>query len=440
MEENHRAASSPRRDYVLIITYVNIILYALCYQLQRPVEPFLVQLLTESHNDPAQVSLRYGQLQSFFSALQTVGSPLVGILLDRVGVRKASALVFLSSAFSYAILSSATTMTFLFLSKVPTILQHAFLVAQAAAAISTGDKIEDRAQALGRMTTAYTIGGTLGPALGGFLVDRMGDMYLGAKLAVFGSLASVILSLLFLPDKNGTTPVGISNENAKTASSISHNTKKRSLVEELQYSFALAMRSNLWPLLLVKVIGGFAASMYSTALPLVLTQKLNFDPSQLGLNMSSAMFAVAVFGAFGMAPLARTLGPIGMGHIGLLARAGCASVFAIVVTTAFPNQNSLVERVVIVSVFHALASHMLATGITTQTTGAVTSTEQGTLLGLEHGLFSMARIGAPTFGTWLLTTSGGFWSIAIICGTIDCALVGLLILKSTRVQSKVCLQ
>jgi MFS transporter, OCT family, solute carrier family 22 (organic cation transporter), member 18 len=151
------ASSLPKAgDIALWITYVNIVLYALCYQLQRPVEPYLIKSLTAEHPDPKIVSQYYGRLEAFFSAIQTFGSPLVGILLDRVGIRKTSALVFLSSALSYGILSQANTMSMLFLSKVPTALQHAFLVAQATAATSTGTDPAARAQALGRMTTAYT--------------------------------------------------------------------------------------------------------------------------------------------------------------------------------------------------------------------------------------------------------------------------------------------
>jgi len=55
-----------------------------------------------------------------------------------------------------------------------------------------------RAAALGRMTTAYTIGATIGPALGGYLASS--DLYAGARLAVWGSLISVILSIVLLKD------------------------------------------------------------------------------------------------------------------------------------------------------------------------------------------------------------------------------------------------
>ena len=117
------------------ITYVNIILYALSYQLQRPVEPYLVRSLIRGDGDAAadegKANRAYGRLTSFFSAIQTVGSPVVGTLLDRIGPKRTSVLVFGGSAASYWILSVATTPELLFLSKVPTLLQHAFLVGQA---------------------------------------------------------------------------------------------------------------------------------------------------------------------------------------------------------------------------------------------------------------------------------------------------------------------
>jgi hypothetical protein len=263
----------------------------------------------------------------------------------------------------------------------------------------------------------------------------MGDLYLGAKLAVVGSLVSVVLSLVFLPSKTVAPAVHVDVKN----STIPAHKQPRSFLQDLQHSFQLMLRPNLWPLLLVKVIGGFAASMHSTALPLVLVQYLHFDPSQLGISMSTSMFAVASFGAIAMAPLAApdVLGPSGMGRVGLLLRAGLASVLAVIITTAATSSSditsesapsSMVTRVVIASVLHALASHVLATGLTTQTTGAVSKSEQGALLGLEHGLFSMARIGAPPLASHLLVQSGGgFWTVALFCGAVDVSLVGLLL-------------
>lgn len=413
----------------LWVTYLNLILYACSYQLQLPVEPFLIKSLSAGAS-AATVSQTYGRLLSFFSVIQTIGSPLVGILLDRVGIRHASAIVFLSSALSYFILANATDLNLLFWSKVPTALQAAFLVAQATAAASTGGNDAARAQALGRMTTAYTVGATIGPALGGYLA-KMGDLYLGAKLAVAGSLLSVVLSLLFLP--NIAKPATTSESPDSIEDAKSKNPKGTGLVQGLQNAASMALRANLWPLLVVKVVGGMAASMYQTALPLVLTQQLNFDPSQLGVLMSSSMFAVAAFGAFAMAPLVNVVGPPNMVRLGLLSRTVLQALLATIVTSAVTNDRTIVAWVTAVSVMYSLCSHTLATGLTTQTTGAVEKHEQGTLLGVEHSLFSLARIGSPPLATTLLLS--GFWTVVMTCGTLDVLLVaGLIVLANARQQ------
>jgi predicted MFS family arabinose efflux permease len=420
-----------RDNAALWVTYANIVLYALCYQLQRPVEPFLVQQLSQNAADAASITQTYGRLQAFFSTIQTVGSPLVGILLDRVGIRQASAMVFLASAASYAILAVATDMNLLFYSKIPTALQHAFLVAQATAATSTGGDEAARAQALGRMTTAYTVGATIGPAVGGYLAEK-GDLYAAAKLAVVGSLLSVLLSLLFLPNVVNPKQIQSANSGELADSTIK---KKRSFLDELRRSGEISVRSALWPLLLVKVIGGVAASMHATALPMLLTQKLGFDPAQLGIAMSSSMFAIAAFGAAGMAPLTNMLGAAGLAKVGLGLRAILGFAIAAVVSVSFKHDGVMMQ-VITASVLHALASHALATGLTTQTTGVVGAQEQGALLGLEHGLFSLARIGGPEMGTALLAAGKGFWLVAGACGAVDVSLVAALLITEWHLEQK----
>jgi MFS transporter, OCT family, solute carrier family 22 (organic cation transporter), member 18 len=437
VNDNADAASDSNSRRILWVTYVNIVLYAVCYQLQRPVEPFLVKELSARTSNESVVVTTYGQLQSFFSMIQTMGSPLVGILLDRVGIRKASAAVFMASAISYGLLAHATTMRMLFLTKLPTLLQHAFLVAQAVAATSCPGNEAARAQALGRMTTAYTVGATLGPALGGFLAGH-GDFYLGAKLAVVGSCLSVLLSWIFLPDNGGGGAVVASHDGTSSQphdhSSPSKNKplqRQRSFCEEVQNSAEMARRSALWPLLVVKIISGVSSSMYHTALPMVLTAApISLDPAQLGLTMSAGMLASAIFGAFGMAMATEQLGgAMGMTKIGLLLRPGFGLVLAMLL--ARPYLRGL-SSIIALSIAHSLTSHFIATGLTTQTTGAVSAHEQGALLGLEHGLFSMARIAAPTAGTALLTMSD-FTSIALCCGAVDVALWGLLLHRAHQI-------
>lgn len=431
-------------DTVMWITYANIVLYALSYQLQRPVEPYLIQSLTEKEesegllsSSSSSVNQTYGNLQSFFSFCQMFGSPLVGILLDRIGIRKTSCIVFIASALSYAILASASDLKLLFVSKIPTVFQAAFLVAQATAATTAGDDAALRAAALGRMTTAYTVGATIGPALGGYLAGQ-GDFYIGAKLAVAGSLLSAVLSLLFLPDHTVLQESqSTSEKDEQTDNKKKMNKNKRSFLEDTRHSGQIAMRPTIWPLLMVKVIGGVCASMHSTAMPLVLTQTLHLEPQQLGLVMSCGMFAVAAFGAFAMAPLTKALGSFGMMNAGMLSRSVLGLVLAVVVTvyaSLFAKSSSsnstisvkfILMQVIAVSILHAVSQHVLATGLTTQTTGSVDKDEQGALLRLEHSLFSLARIGGPAIETALLGL-GGVLPVEMACGSIDILTVALL--------------
>jgi len=438
--EKQSRGGPPRKDTknpdaILWVTYANIVLYALCYQLQRPVEPFLIQSLTEQEeaqgSSTTSVNQTYGNLQSFFSFCQMFGSPLVGILLDRIGIRNTSCIVFVASALSYTILAKASDLTLLFVSKIPTVFQAAFLVAQATAATTTKGNAALRAAALGRMTTAYTIGATIGPALGGYLAGQ-GDFYIGAKLAVAGSLLSAALSIWFLPDHS------ISKEKEK------ETIEKRPFLEDTLHSGKIALRPNIWPLLTVKVIGGVCASMHSTAIPLVLTQILGFEPQQLGLVMSCGMFAVAFFGAFFMAPLTKYLGSLGMMNAGMLSRSVLGLILAGMVMTyasVLVNSDSTISmefvfgQIVVVSILHNLSQHVLATGLTTQTTGSVDTDEQGALLGLEHSLFSLARIGGPAIGTALFGF-GGVLPVEMACGAIDILTVAFLSIKLRNSKRK----
>ena len=97
-------------DTTVGLVLLNIVMYAFAYQLQRPVEPFLIKSLSEGA-DAKTVAKTYGRLQSFFQAAQTIGSPIVGALLDKIGARYCSVIVFLASALSYAILASSTTLS-----------------------------------------------------------------------------------------------------------------------------------------------------------------------------------------------------------------------------------------------------------------------------------------------------------------------------------------
>ena len=84
----------------------------------------------------------------------------------------------------------------LYLSKIPGIGMSGYLCAQTTVAKITAPGPE-RVRWLGLITTAYTIGGTIGPYLGGQL-GSSGDYYTSGRYASLGSLFCLIL-IFFLP-------------------------------------------------------------------------------------------------------------------------------------------------------------------------------------------------------------------------------------------------
>ena len=58
----------------MILVYINIVLYATCYQIQRPLEPYMVAKIGLNGDS----STEYANLQSFFQLMQTFGSFIAG--------------------------------------------------------------------------------------------------------------------------------------------------------------------------------------------------------------------------------------------------------------------------------------------------------------------------------------------------------------------------
>jgi len=199
------------------LVYGLIVLYALCYQLQAPIEPFLVEKLVkqEAGDGSKDAGAVYARVQSFFGVAQAFGSLVIGAIIDKLGVRTSFVISFLSCATSYYILSITNSVDMLFLSKVPAAFVAGFLCAQTAIAKITADG-EDRITALGRLTTAYTIGGIGGPYLGG-LLGASGNYTIGAQYATAGSILAAGLVFL-LPAKLDT--VASKDQTGKQASKL----------------------------------------------------------------------------------------------------------------------------------------------------------------------------------------------------------------------------
>ena len=302
----------------LFVVNLLVVLYALCYQLQSPLEPFLVDQLV---NRSEESSAAYARLQSFFSLMQMVGSFIVGYMLDFVGLRGMFALNFLACAACYALLASATSIELLYAAKLPAMFQTGFLCAQAAAAKLTAAGPE-RATALGRLTSAYTVGGVVGPALGGYL-----GVQAAARLAVVGSLCAAGLVMLL--------PSAVEERQQRRRALPSASSSQSAAVEGDKLaatSWTRRMSAILplvWPLLVTKMSSGFVNSAGAAARPLILKDFFHFDQTRLGVFMSAMFFGNALLGlqlgrittslGGALPTIVRCLGAAAVGHAAVAA-------------------------------------------------------------------------------------------------------------------------
>lgn len=370
------------------IIYINIALYATCFQIQRPLEPYLVEQLKTQGG--AHASVEYARLQSFFGIVQTVGSLISGLLLDKFGIRGSFLLSFLASAASYAVLSQAHSMDLLYYSKIPSAFQSAFLCAQAAIAQFTDGP--DRAKALGMLTMSYTVGSVLGPTIGG-IIGASGDYYFGAKLAVVGSVLSVILTLVAIHDEP-KEPKETAKEDAEAK------------IDKSTSSVIQTILRSVWVLLSAKVISSVANAMFQAIFPLVLKNQFAFSEQALGITMSVSSFISAIVNGFLLGKIVDYFNG-DLVHVIIVCITGLSvcsilqGLFALPdVLAFFPTQAA--NLFLSVYFFSNVFQYVLATTITSASTTLVKDESKGTLLGLEHSLFAAARIGAPQVGVAIL--------------------------------------
>jgi MFS family permease len=417
MDKNmHPKSCFPRELYIVDLL---IVLYALCYQLQAPLEPYLVDRLVKNGDGGGDAAAAYTTLQSFFGLVQMVGSLFVGALIDRLGLRSAFILNFVACAASYGILANVETVYGLYMSKLPTVFLTGFLCAQTAVVKLTKPGA-DRVSQLGRLTMSYTIGGTIGPSLGGYL----GTMN-AAKVAVMGSIMAAMLVLL-LPAKIDHPVTNDEDEDKENDHDESTKSKGLTKKESSWFRSAKLVISMAWPLLFIKFLGTIANSMNRSISPLIFKNTFHLNEKELGLVMSSIFFGTAVVSMF-LGQISKLLGSdyrlMKVCILGLAVGNAAQSIlfhptFALLlqisplgniavksdpfVANQFFDLPILKYGFISLSLMLALFQFPLATTITSLSTSLVNSSVRGTLVGIEHSLFALAGICGPSLAPMVM--------------------------------------
>jgi OCT family organic cation transporter-like MFS transporter 18 len=423
-----------KKEVQIFLVYFLVVLYALCYQLQSPIEPFLVDKLVGKGGDSAT---QYAKLQSFFSVVQTIGSLIFGYVLDVFGLRVGFAINFLGCALQYYMLATTTSIEMLFASKIPGVFMAGFLCAQTAVSVLTAPGTE-RVTVLGRLTTAYTVGGVIGPYLGGWL-GATGDYFVSARYACGGSLLAAVL-VLFLPseaERKEAAAQEASKKDGKDDEMGDGGESKRSWFERVLLILRL-----VGVLFFVKIASGVANSMSRSAQPLILKNELKFTEADMG-KFLSASFAFGGFAnGFLLGPLTAFLG----GDVQVMVTnclrlmgtfyAGQAMLYSAASPLMAVAGAARQYPFIIMSMGLSMFQYSLGTGITAETTQTVPEDMKGTLMGMEHALFSLARIGGPAAGVMLLENHGITGLSAVVAAVFAALFVVMRVFAPASKTSK----
>ena len=401
----------------LYVVYALVTLYALCYQFQSPIEPFLVSKLlnntktTTGDNNP-ELAVAYARVKSIFAISQGVGSLAFGKILDAYGVRVGLIINFLACSCCYYILSITNSISMLYLSKLPGVAMTGFLCAETAVFKLTKGG-EERVKALGRLYTSYTIGGVLGPFIGGHL-GASGDYYIGAKYATYGSLLAALLVIFCLPSNIDDKKEDSEEKIRKERGNIS-NPSSSKWIDNVFLIFNL-----VWVFIFVKTVTSIANSMVSSQQPLIL-KRLGANEAMMGTVMSMQFGFGGFSNAFLLAPVTRIMG----GKTSLVVR-NCLIVMAtghIARGLLYSDQHDILKRwfpeselarvypFIGISLFLAIFQFSLASSISATTSEIVNKSMQGTLVGIQHCLFAFAHMIGPQMGAYMY----GLGNISGLC-------------------------
>ncbi|KXZ51909.1 hypothetical protein GPECTOR_11g37 [Gonium pectorale] len=394
---------------------------------QVPVMPYLVDKLG------AAGSSQYARLQTVFSAVQFVGGLISGPLMDRYGGRFLLAVSFAASMACYGLTASASNLWMLYLSRLPTVLQHAVLAARAIVTQLSSE--DDRARVLGYVAVSYSVGFTVGPAIGGLLSSV--SLQFAAWVATLGSALSLATVLLLLPDLPQNTGAGHEHQpGAAAGNGSAHHAGEQRVAKDgtssdgiggeqrkggglrhmLMAFVEVARRPGLPSLLAGKVLVGLGGAVYTSMFPVLLQRRYGLDPKLNGMVMSYVGVLLLAGQGLLVGPVIAALGE---------PRTELLCVGALVATYAVLAGCGSLWQVLVLMVPLSLAGMLYNNASTSRLTKAVLPQQRGTALAVDMSFSSGVRMLSPALGSAAFDQLGHRSVPALSAALVGCFLLAV---------------
>lgn len=290
--------STPPRGAIPILFAV-VFIDLVGFGILMPLIPFYVERLGAS---PALITL----ILAIHPLCQSLATPVWGELSDRFGRRPILLISTAGHVGAYLILGFADSLALLVLSRLLSGTTSAN-IATAFACVADVSAVENRADAMGKISAAFSLGFAAGPAIGGFLAGDSvanANFQLTAMAAAIFAAASFLAVLFFLPET--FPPEARRDRRGSATPRLSANIGQ------------IARRPIITLMLILCLIVMTCIAARETIFPLWAHYRAGLNPRELGLLITYTASVIAAIQLFGIGRLARRFGELVMVQMALV--------------------------------------------------------------------------------------------------------------------------
>ncbi|MCS6804962.1 MAG: MFS transporter [Blastocatellia bacterium] len=373
----------------LALIFLTVFIDLLGFGIVLPLLPYF------AHQEPFNAGeWQIGLLVAIYSLMQFIFAPIWGRLSDRVGRRPIILLSLLGSTLSYLIFAFAQNFSVLFLSRTLAGIGAAN-IPTAQAYIADCTTAENRAKGMGLIGAAFGLGFIFGPAIGGFL-SQWGYRVPGLVAAGI-CFVDLVLTYFILPESlKGPLHGQVSRRE------ISWSKMQQSLARPI-----------VGVLLMLFFIATFALANVEATFALLSKVRYGYTEAQTGYIFAYMGVLMAIVQGGLIRPLVSRLGERTLIKAGTL-----VSAIGLCVLPYCTNFWMLALDLVVLSFGQGVSTPSI-TSLLSQSVGA---DEQGSILGVNQSLSSLARVLGPIWGglmfdigfQWPFITAAGFAFVAFL--------------------------
>lgn len=387
MSLSSNKAASPAIPQLAFI-FVTILIDKIGESIIFPILPFLIERFSTD-------AFTLGLLVSSFSVAQFIAAPIIGALSDRYGRRPVLLVCILGTAISYYVFGLATTLWVIFVSRIIDGVTGG-VAGTAQAYIADISSPQDRAKNFGLTGAAFGLGFTLGPALGGILVN----VNLNLPVFVAGTFALINFGIgcFCLPE---SLPLD-----------QRRSLKWRDLNPIIQITDLFA-NVRIRGLLTAFFLFNFAFAGFSSIFVLFLNQRFGWGPSQAAM----VFFFIGIVSTIVQGGLIRKMVPaFGEAKLSIAGLLLVAIAFGIIVL--LPSAGwMVVPGIYTTQAMLAMGVGLIIPCLRGLISNRVSNQEQGKTIGGSQGVQSLASILGPIWAGYVFDQLGllsPFWMGALI--------------------------